>query len=109
MSDVTSTLLKPPNYPAPFALMTNQGAFIAVEQVSTGGLASGDNTVDLPADIVQLPIAILVALHPDDVVVIVKSFSLSSGVYKVVLNAAAAASSGVTLLLLVPASGPMTV
>jgi hypothetical protein len=102
---VSSTLCKPPTYPAPQVLMTNQGNYIAFEQVVVQGLSQGDNNVTLPVDITKSPIAVWVGTFPDDVVLIVKSWSILSGTVTVVVNAAAAAASGCILNMLVPASG----
>lgn len=69
MASVSSVLASSFNFQA------LEGANIADEYVTVGALASGANTVNLPAAIVALPISIQVVLNPDSKAILVASFS----------------------------------
>lgn len=58
-----------------FTYETLDGAHISEELVTVAALASGANTVNLPADIVGLPISILPGSNPDSKAVLVVSWS----------------------------------
>jgi hypothetical protein len=58
-----------------FTYQTLDGANISEELVTTVGLASGANTVNLPANIVGLPLVIIPVTNPDSVAILVVSWS----------------------------------
>ena len=58
-----------------YTFQTSTGVDIADEYITVAGLVSGDNTVNLPAAIVNLPIEIMPVTCPDDVVITVKSWA----------------------------------
>ena len=60
---------------AQFNYDTLTGAYIADEYITVAALASGDNTVVLPAGVVGTMLEVLLGRCPDGVVLLVKSFT----------------------------------